>query len=409
METDNQNANGNNASNNLEGFIKAEDLNLSSTPASLEQQNLEQQKLANEKLEQEKLVQEENKKLEQEKLEQEKLKSQQVPEIEINGVKHTLNENGDALNEKGEIVKTKAQLAELEIIDDAIPLVDELIQKVGIEILDKNGKPKKFEDSVEGIIEASKAVAEIKAKQTFDSLLNADPRFKRYYDYLKTGGDEKEYFNQRNNSWVDVKFDENNEDMALSAVIARLTKNGFSREQAELTANMYKDTNKLKEFGKDAYNTLVQEEKLQEKTREENYKALQKQEEERTIEHWQNVKAIIDKGILNNITIPDNDREAFYKWKALAVKDGLSQADIDLNQTPNEQLLQLEYLRYKGFDLSKLITNEVQKQKVKSLRDRIAVTQKGVGGGEGPDKGKYTKPDDLSISLDSVMTGTTKK
>lgn len=415
MKRYNQNINGvGSESNNLDGMLKAEDLaGAKSTEPS--QAERDATKLVEENRVKEDAAKKETEaKAEEERLAAEKKAKEgtgtagatENPQaVELDGIKYKLNEAGDALNEKGEVFKTKAELDALEAAQSEIPVTDEFIQKMGLEILDEAGKPKKFEDSVEGLIEASKEAAKIIAKKEHDAILNSDPRFKRYYDYLRMGGDEKEYFAQRNNSWKDVKFDENNETQAFNAVVANLVKRGIAKEEAELTANMYKDSGKLKEFGKSAHVALIADEDASEKKFKSDFEAKQKQDHDDTIKHWTDVKNIIDKGTLNNITIPDSDRKGFYEWKALNVKDGLSQADLEANTLPLEQLLQLEYLRYKKFDFSKLISAAVGTEKVKSLRTRLASEQKGAGEGEGIDKGKHTKPDTDDISLNSVMTG----
>lgn len=418
MKRYNQDINGEgSASTNLEGLLKAEDLagskstNVTPTQADIDAaKKVDDDKNAADKLAADKAAADAAAKEEADKNKNSGTDDTKPEAVELDGVKYKLNPTGDAVNEKGEVVKTKAELDALESSqEDEIPIVDEYLQKVGIEVLDENGKPKKFEDSVEGLIEANKAVAKIQATKEFDGLLNSDPRFKKYFDYLRMGGDEKEYFAQRANSWADVKFDENNEAMAINAVVQNLVNRGINKQEAELTAQMYKETNKLKEFGKGAYTSLVDAEKTADAKREQDFIANQKREQEEIVNHWTNIKSVIDKGTINNITIPDSEREAFYKWQALAVKDGLSQAQLDAGTMPIEQSLLLEYLRFKKFDFSNLIKAGVGTERVKSLRTRLAREQKGAGEGEGPDKGKITKPTDFPLSLESVITGTTRK
>jgi hypothetical protein len=176
----------------------------------------------------------------------------------------------------------------------------------------------------------------------------------------------------------------------------------MSKEQADLTAQMYEDTNKLKDFGKLAFDKLKNyEEQLEIKEKQEYEKSL-KLEEEKIKNHWNNINTIISKGQLANITIPDADRKGFFEWLALSAdNNGNSQASIARSKATTEQLLQLDYLLYKGFDLSKLIQQKANQEKVNNLRLRIH-NKGGLSNGEGVDKSKYTNPNDINISLENI-------
>ena len=188
MKRYNQDINGEgSASTNLEGLLKAEDLagskstNVTPTQADIDAaKKVDDDKNAADKLAADKAAADAAAKEEADKNKNSGTDDTKPEAVELDGVKYKLNPTGDAVNEKGEVVKTKAELDALESSqEDEIPIVDEYLQKVGIEVLDENGKPKKFEDSVEGLIEANKAVAKIQATKEFDGLLNSDPRFKK--------------------------------------------------------------------------------------------------------------------------------------------------------------------------------------------------------------------------------------
>lgn len=353
-------------------------------------------------------LEEENKKKAEEEA---RLKAQQNPnDTQVTGVRiddqdYVLDKDGNALDKDGKVFKTKEELTALENEDDEIPLVDEIILKAGYELKDKDGNPKKYSDSIEGILEAANDIAEIKLNKAMqEAQAKEDARVKAFKEFIAKGGNEKEYFQHKAVSWKDTKF--NDEPSFLeSAILEDFKRKGISKEQAERTLNLYKDSNSLKEFGKLAYDNLVKNDTEFEKKREEFLETRNKQEQEATKAHWTNVEQVIKKGTLNNITIPESERPEFFKYIALAVdEDGNSQADLD--ETTVEQSLQLAYLKYKKFDLSKLIQAQVKKERVISLRSKLSKNE--VSSTEGAAQ-KVVKPGDFgNLSLDSVLTGKSK-
>lgn len=358
----------------------------------------------------------ESKKKEAEKIESDRLAKEEVDkkakeivnEVEIEGIKYKLDNKGNALDSKGFIHKTKEQIDSMvSVEDEELPLVEEFIQKTGYEILDDKGQPKKFDDTIEGIIEAAKEVGKIEARKLYDNLIEQDPEFQEFIDYKKRGGSLKGFAEKKTDSWRSVKLDDNNELQLMDVVVADLVASGQDEEQAKLTAEMYKDTKRLKDFGKKAYQRLTSNEDIQEKEEQEEFVKQQQQQQENIKQHWDNVNEVIKKGSLKNIIIPEADKDSFFNYIAKKADDkGHSQATLDRGKLPIEQLLQLDYLQFKGFDLSKLIQTAVKTEKARSLRLRVERGgNSGTGGGEGINTNAYGKPNSNldGISLDSIL------
>jgi hypothetical protein len=53
-------------------------------------------------------------------------------------------------------------------------------------------------------------------------------------------------------------------------------------------------------------------------------------------------------------------------------KDGRTQRDLDHSQAEIETKLAIDYMMYKGFDLSKLIANNTKTEKARSLRSKLS-------------------------------------
>ena len=327
--------------------------------------------------------------------------------VTVNDVTYQLNDKGDAIDKDGNIFKTKQELDALEKAqneEDEIPLVEELVQKSGRKILDDKGKPKTYQDTIEGILEFTTDLGIQKANEEYEKRVNRFPEAKDFLAHLERGGKAADYFKSQSSAWSNFQFDEKNDDHLLNAIVSELVSKGLPKEQAELTAQNYKDTNKLKDFGKAAYQRLVKAEQDNKAVEEAKYQQIAQREAENEAKYWSTVQEVIKKGTLNNITIPETERENFYNYVAIAAnEERQSQAEIDANKLPIEQQLQLSYLVYRKFDLSKLLSNAVNTARAKSLRDRTKSGQSGVGGGEGVDKSQYTKTDNADISLDTIL------
>lgn len=328
--------------------------------------------------------------------------------VEIDGTEYSLDDKGNAVDKDGKVFKTKEELDALANTntDSDVPFIEEYAKLTGVTPLDETGKPKVYPDTEEGLIAYNKDVIAIQVKQEVDAIYNQDKDVKALFEHKLRGGTTEDFIKKLNNSWSRIKFDPSNEDLLKNAVIAEQVSKGMSKERAELTANMYKDTNKLKEFGKEAFDNLVKDEKFIEEQEIKLRQAQELKEEEDNTNHWNKVKDIVTKGKLNNIVIPENDRDAFFKYMALPVdKDRNSQSALDV--LTEEQLLQLEYLKFKKFDLSKLITAAVKNERATTIRKRLS-TEKGLGGGDGIDRNQFQSVDTSNINLDSVLTGKSK-
>ena len=323
--------------------------------------------------------------------------------VEIDGVQYKLDDKGNALNDKGEVFKSKAELDQLEL-DNLPPLAVEIAQKLGYTPLDEKGNPKVYQDTIEDTVEAVKDIATEMNKKFREEFLNSDPEFKEFVEYKARGGKLEDFVQKKTSSWKSVRLDESNEAQLESVVIADLVASGMSDEQAKETASLYKDTKKLKEFGKAAYQRLVTFEDNVEKQEKLEFETRQKQQQEDNVKFWTSVKTVIDKGVINGIIIPESDKESFNNYLSKAVDNkGNSQRNLDRMKLPLEQSLQLDYLLFKGFNLDTLVKSRANTQIVNRLRDRINKNnQSGLVGGEGANK-NAGKPNELKVTVDDLM------
>jgi hypothetical protein len=322
--------------------------------------------------------------------------------ITIGEETYKLDKNGNAIDTTGKVIKTKAEIDTL-LAEQAAdePITEAVLKKAGVTLVDDKGQPLKFEDSEDGLVQLGIALGKKFGEDQFQQFIESDPEFKEFVEYKKTGGKLGDFIQKKTESWKAFKLDDGNEQQLLNVVTADLMAAGYSEERAKQTAEMYKETKRLKEFGKEAYDRLVAAEDAEEKERIQTFKQQQENHTKMVTEHWNKVNETITKGDLEGISIPETDKKPFFEYLSVAVDDkGNSKKTIERSKLPLGRLLQLDYLQYKGFNLNELVKLAVKTSNAKTLRQKVKDHNAGAGGGEGIDKNKYQKPNTDAITLD---------
>ena len=102
------------------------------------------------------------------------------------------------------------------------------------------------------------------------------------------------------------------------------------------------------------------------------------------------------------ITVPNREKSKFFDYISTPVtKDGRTQRDLDHSQAEIETKLAIDYMMYKGFDLSKLVEKKAKTQNAKSLKERISRNEERVKSAQGRQrrKGKQVDLDDLDLNF----------
>lgn len=323
--------------------------------------------------------------------------------VVIDNVEYNLDDKGNAVNKDGTVFKTAAEVAELteeEVVETTA--IEDFFKLTGVKPVDENGQPKAYEDSIPGLLQAAVDTGELKGQQAFNNLLASQSHFKRYYEYLQRGGDPVQFHKQVASSWKEVKFDKKNTDMLTNAVVAQLMEAGIKEDKAKLTAKTYGDTGQLEEMGSEAYNYLVGKENAREEAEKASYQQRVKDQQATENKYWTEVETTVKAGKLKNVTIPDNEKPAFFKYVAEAVnKSGHSQGDLDEANLTTQEFLELRYLLFKKLDLGKLITGKAGTLRAEGLKKRFATSQQGVGNGAGANNKKFQQSGN---NLDTLTT-----
>lgn len=299
----------------------------------------------------------------------------------------TLDTDGNQVDEQGNIVKTKEVLAqEAASLEEAnnIPLIDELISTSGIQILDENGKPKVYEDTIEGIIKYNNDLAELKFKQREKDLFKAFPDVEKYLQAKIKGIPDSEFFGNKLTDWKSVVLDEANLEQQFDVIVKDLEAKGFSKERAIKSATRTKDSGKdvLLEESKLSLESLQSNQVQTEKLKVEKEIETTKLAQEKRDAYWNNVSKIITSGKIGQYVIPEADRKAFDEYVSLAADDnGNSAAAIARAKQSLEEKLILDYYNFKGKKFDGLVSTAITSEKADTLRQRIAKAKMTKGNG----------------------------
>lgn len=326
--------------------------------------------------------------------------------VELDGKSYKLNETGDALNEDGTVFKTKDEIAALVAEDNELPVVVELQTKSGYEFKDDKGNPKVYEDTPEGIFELVNDIAEAKARENENKLLEKFPDVKEYMDFRSKGGDPANYrkFNEFDWSKVELTKD-STEDQKRGVIIESLKAKGYTIEKAQKLADMLKASS---DFDTEAADALKELQDTQAQKTAQDTADLEAQiiaDEKSREEFWTGVKdVVVKKGVIGSIIIPEKDRAAFYNYIAAAVDDnGRSQDQIDAGLEKTDTKLSISYMRFKKFQMADLIQNSATTQRVRTLKERLKEQSQNKFGAAGASQHKASANAVDDIRIDNLM------
>jgi transcriptional regulator len=248
-------------------------------------------------------------------------------------------------------------------------IISELQAKLGYE-LDED-----FDESIEGLTQFTKATAEKMAQEQMQNVFNAFPDVQEYLNYRANGGDPRQYFQtaapERDFSAMEVT----SEDVTTQKQIvgAYLESQGFDQSEITETLEDYEDAGILERHAKKALTRLQTKQAQDKQVLLQQQQAQAQQQAQENERMWNEINGLVQEGTLKGLTIPERDKKRFFNWMAAPIdKQGNSQRAIDRSKLDQETLLALEYIVYKGFDLSKLVANTNTTQKARSLRSKLS-------------------------------------
>jgi hypothetical protein len=252
--------------------------------------------------------------------------------------------------------------------DSEPSIISTLVERLGYDIQGE------FSDDYDGIVGVTKEAATKMAEEQFQQVFSAFPDIQEYLNYRVSGGDPDKYFEVAAKEIDFSKLELNEKDLGMQRKVLEtfLVSQGYEPEEVTDTIQDYEDAKILyKNAGRAVKKLAVAQANAKEallKQQEEDAKIVAQQ----TKETWNNIGTIINKGRLKEFTIPEADKKKFYNWMSVPVdQQGRSQRIIDREKLDQESILAMEYLMYKGLDLSKLINTKATTRQAVNLKAKL--------------------------------------
>jgi len=260
-----------------------------------------------------------------------------------------------------------------------------------------------YEDTEEGLIELTKDIAQNIAEDQLQELFGQYPLLQQHMEFLLAGGESEKFFEAYNPNSDYASYEISKDDIrSQKGFVAEYFRNkGHDEEFVKEMIEEFEDSGKLYDKALVAQKHLasVQEKnraQLIEEQKRANAEAAAQQEE-----FWEDVANTISNGNeFAGIRIPDREKSKFFDYISEAKdQSGRTQRDIDYANAELEVKLAIDYLMYKGMNLSDIIQTKAKTESVKGLRDRIQSHQDRVKNFGKVDKNGNRKfdPDQLDM------------
>jgi len=305
---------------------------------------------------------------------------------------------GNLVNSKGEIIAAKDTFT---VDDDGnVTLNEEVIEKeintsvheqiksdYGFELTDEEGAPLDFNlNTPKGFSKAAGIVGEKLNEKYVKEMWKELPDVHSYFQHKVAGGSDAEFFNSETNfKQITIPEDsdtnkESNKRLRRDIIVQKfMMQQSTEGMDSEATAALQQEAENWADYQfaqgteTDKANSdlawLHKFEDTQAAERDAYNKQVIANRKAENVKYWKGVKEVVDGGELEGITIPQSERENFYKYIALPANDkGQSQSQIDASDKGHKANLVLQYLRFKNFDLDKFIDTRAATKNAKKLR-----------------------------------------
>lgn len=319
-------------------------------------------------------------------------------EIEIEGNTLTIDKDGNAIDKDKKIVKTKAEVDAL-IAEQASTEVDYIseIQKVTNYVIEKDGKPVTYENSVEGLASYVKDVAQqniaIGEKKATEALFKKFPVLNQVLDHLVLNNGSLDNFSD-SVDYTTIKLGEDEKQWESIYVASQIAR-GIPKEDAEKMFKYLKDDKQGKEAAEKGLTYLSTTQKQRSDEAKRIFEQQMQDEKEKEVAYYNEVSSIIKSRSLKvdnkTYTLPEvirikdeNGRQItkslddFVNYLSSPINVNIEgkiitttkwlfdQYNAELKRTTNDDVLEAFRL-FTGFDTSQLVEAGIKNQNVRRL------------------------------------------
>ncbi len=233
--------------------------------------------------------------------------------IEIGNDTYTVDDKGNLVDNDGKIFKESSEVAEyLKTLEQADEdgkdfNINNVIETIGIDILDDNDKPVEFENSPEGIKQYVDAVIKTSqqeiAESTINGLYQRYPIVQEVLNYYIANGNSIEGFSEHPDR-SNIEIEENNENQQES-IIRTAWKEQNRKGDVDSYIAYLKSSGTLKNVAEQELQGLKDADAAYKRKLADEAKEQERIELEKQTQYWNGVKSVIETKNIAGYKIPD--------------------------------------------------------------------------------------------------------
>jgi hypothetical protein len=283
-------------------------------------------------------------------------------------------------------------------LDEDASVAEQISKYLGYEV------EHQYADTVEGLTEYVKDVAQEIAEDQIENLFQQFPEIQQHLDYVLAGGESSKFFEAYNPQldYGQLRVEEGDIGIQKALVAQYFEAKGHDQEFIQEMLEDYEDSGKLFNRAQVAQKALAEAQQHDRQRMFEEQQQMYQQQQEEQEQFWGEVADVIESGnSFGGITIPDADKATFFEYiSAPVTEDGQTQRDLDYAESDMDIKLAMDYLLFSGFNLESIIDTKARTRSARDLRDRIVSNQERVKNAKGAQRRQQKKfdPDQLDIN-----------
>lgn len=305
---------------------------------------------------------------------------------------YTVDKDGNLVDDKGNIFKKAEEVKDWlkefsvdETKDDEINL-DNIQKALDYEVTDEEGNPITYENNIEGVKAYINDVIETSKLEHYETAINTlyqkYPILQEVLNYYIANGNSLEGFTETPDR-SNITIDDTNEEQQIEIIKTLWKEQGIKGDVTQYI-NYLKNASILTSTAKEALDTLKNIDAENKKAYEEEAERRKQESYEAEVEHWTNIKNIIDSKEIAGYKIPDSitisrngqkisvtPNDFFnYIYRVDNENKSAYQRDLEAEEPSkrlNDEILRA-YLKFTGGSYADLVNMAINQEKVNNLK-----------------------------------------
>ena len=305
---------------------------------------------------------------------------------------YTVDKDGNLVDDKGNIFKKAEEVKDWlkefsvdETKDDEINL-DNIQKALDYEVTDEDGNPITYENNIEGVKAYINDVIETSKLEHYETAINTlyqkYPILQEVLNYYIANGNSLEGFTETPDR-SNITIDDTNEEQQIEIIKTLWKEQGIKGDVTQYI-NYLKNASILTSTAKEALDTLKSIDAENKKAYEEEAERKKQESYEAEVEHWTNIKNIIDSKEIAGYKIPDSitisrngqkisvtPNDFFnYIYRVDNENKSAYQRDLEAEEPSkrlNDEILRA-YLKFTGGSYADLVNMAINQEKVNNLK-----------------------------------------